>query len=152
MLTGWHLYSSNRWETSCLLCHTASVFFPQLCVYGFLWAVLLWCSIPCSCLHVLSGAEVAHVHRVLPKQTQIWAHRVRVHRHLLWGNFWSPNSLELVIPELNWISYISPGPKAAFRPQAADHWSAHQACPAYNEVPITAESKCIVQDNKVHLS
>lgn len=34
---------------------------------------------------LIAGTEVAHVHCLLPEQTQIWAHCLRVHWHLLWG-------------------------------------------------------------------
>lgn len=66
--------------------------------YFILWAVI-WYLIACSCLLPTPGAEAAHVHCVLPEQTQVWAHCFRVHRHLLWGQFWFPNSLKVVIPQ-----------------------------------------------------
>lgn len=87
-----------------------------------------------------------------PKSEHIVSEYIDTYFEVHFGSY----SLIVVILEHNWHNnisfYICSGPKAAFRPQAADHRPANQACPAYNEVPITAKSECIMQDNKLDLS
>lgn len=37
------------------------------------------------CVLVFLGEKVAHVHSLLPEQTKVWAHCLRIHWHIFWG-------------------------------------------------------------------
>lgn len=52
----------------------------------FILSYIFTCCISFNfCLVLPAGAQVSHVHRLLPKQAQIRAHSVRVHWHIFWS-------------------------------------------------------------------